>query len=209
VGTARSFCAELRSAIVSNIASFSRRDIGLADRRAAAVAVAVLPDDQGNACFILTRRTSKVGSHKGQWALPGGRFEDGEDAHAAALREMHEEVGVEPGAVEVLGSLDDYATRSGYVITPVVIWCGLDTTLVADPYEVAEVYRVPVADLEKSDVPHVREIPESDQPVISIPLLGANIHAPTAAVLYQFSEVGLGGRDTRVSHFEQPVFAWR
>jgi hypothetical protein len=58
-------------------------------------------------------------------------------------------------------------------------------------------------------VPRIRYIPESERPVISIPMLGTHIHAPTAAVLYQLREVALYGRATRVAHFEQPVFAWR
>ena len=70
-------------------------------------------------------------------------------------------------------------------------------------------YRVPLAELERPDVPRLRPIPESERPVISVPLLGTHIHAPTAAILYQLVEVAIRGRDTRVSHFEQPVFAWR
>jgi len=74
---------------------------------------------------------------------------------------------------------------------------------------VAAVYRVPLADLLHPSVPRLRRIPESPRPVISVPVLGREINAPTAAVLYQLREVALLGRATRVDHFEQPVFAWR
>jgi hypothetical protein len=74
---------------------------------------------------------------------------------------------------------------------------------------VAAVYEVPLALLEDPRVPQLRRIPESDRPVISIPMVGTDVHAPTAAIVYQLREVGLHGRETRVAHFEQPVFAWR
>jgi 8-oxo-dGTP pyrophosphatase MutT (NUDIX family) len=180
-----------------------------AGRKLAAVAVALVADENGEACFILTRRAARLSSHRGQWALPGGRIDPRESAADAALRELAEEVGVFPATDDVLGTLDDYATRSGYVITPAVIWCGQSETMRANPQEVAAAYRVPVTELEHPDLPHVRTIPESDRPVISLPLLETHIHAPTAAVLFQFREVALFGRPTRVDHYEQPVFAWR
>lgn len=136
-------------------------------------------------------------------------MDEREDAAAAALRELAEEVGVLARGDDVLGLLDDYATRSGFVITPVVVWCGNAVELRPNPAEVAEIHRVPVEELMKPGIPVVRSIPESDRPVISIPLVGTQVHAPTAAILYQFREVALLARRTRVAHFEQPVFAWR
>ena len=109
----------------------------------------------------------------------------------------------------MLGRLDDYATRSGFVITPVVAWCDRQAPLAHDPAEVAEIHRVPLAELERPGVPHLRRIPESERPVISIPLVGTHIHAPTAAILFQLREVALWGRETRVHHYEQPTFAWK
>jgi hypothetical protein len=79
----------------------------------------------------------------------------------------------------------------------------------ANPLEVAAVYRVALDELERPEVPHLRRIPESDRPVLSVPLLGTQIHAPTAAFLYQLREVALWGRETRVALYDQPVFAWR
>lgn len=177
--------------------------------RAAAVAVALVTNDRGRQCFVLTRRARSLRAHGGQWALPGGRVDEREDAAAAALRELAEEVGVLARGDDVLGLLDDYATRSGFVITPVVVWCGNAVELRPNPAEVAEIHRVPVEELMKPGIPVVRSIPESDRPVISIPLVGTQVHAPTAAILYQFREVALLARRTRVAHFEQPVFAWR
>lgn len=175
----------------------------------AAVAVVLAPGDDGALTFLLTRRAAGLRRHGGQWALPGGRMDEGEDATAAALRELQEELGLALGTGSVLGWLDDYETRSGFVITPVVLWCDERPELVPDPREVASVHRVAVAELERPDVPRLRTIPESDRPVISIPLLGTQIHAPTAAILFQLREVAFHGRTTRVHHFEQPVFAWR
>jgi hypothetical protein len=92
-------------------------------------------------------------------------------------------------------------------VTPIVLWCGAAGELVPNPAEVASVH---VASLDALDVePRFVSIPESDAPVIQLPLFGTQIHAPTAAILYQFREVSLHGRTTRVAHLEQPVFAWR
>jgi len=130
-------------------------------------------------------------------------------AVASTLRELAEEVGLTLGADAVLGRLDDYPTRSGFVITPIVVWGDGAAELTLNPDEVVRVYRVPLDDLDRPEVPILVAIPESERPVIQLPLLGSLIHAPTAAVLYQLREVVLHGRATRVDHFEQPVWAWR
>jgi 8-oxo-dGTP pyrophosphatase MutT (NUDIX family) len=200
---------DLRARVSGHLRAFPRRGVALAERRHAAVALALVDDAEGHACFVLTRRAARLRRHAGQWALPGGRLDAGEAPEQAALRELAEEVGLAPGAESVLGLLDDYATRSGFVITPVVVWGGAGAALVADPKEVASVHRVPVDELLRPGVPVLRSIPESTRPVISIPLVGTQIHAPTAALLYQLREVAFLGRSTRVSHYEQPVFAWR
>ena len=200
----------LRERIARHLGAFERRlHDGDESLRPAAVALALVPDQDGRACFLITRRASGLRAHGGQWALPGGRLDAGETPEAAALRELHEELGLSLAETQVIGLLDDYPTRSGYVITPVVAWAGAHPELVPNPDEVAEVYRVPLAELERPDVPRLRSIPESDRPVISVPLLGTQIHAPTAAILFQLREVALRGLDTRVAHYEQPVFAWR
>lgn len=200
---------ELRERVRANLARFERRAIDPAGQRSAAVAIVLLPDQDRRPCFVLTRRAARLKRHRGQWALPGGRLDPGEDAEAAALRELEEEVGLSVPPHDVLGLLDDYPTRSGFLISPVVVWGAGAQDLEPDPNEVAAAYRVPLADLERPDVPRLRRIPESDRPVISIRLVGAQIHAPTAAILFQLREVALRGLSTRVHHYEQPVFAWR
>jgi len=199
----------LRARIAAHVGGFQRRVHPRQGLRHAAVALTLLPDADGTPSFVLTRRAAKLRAHTGQWALPGGRLDPGETPATAALRELSEEVGLELDPASVLGLLDDYPTRSGYCITPVVVWGGAEARLLPNPDEVAAVYYVPLRELERPDVPQLRSIPESERPVISIPLLGTHIHAPTAAILYQLREVGLRGESTRVDHFEQPVFAWK
>ena len=193
----------------ANLAAFDRRAAALEGRKAAAVAVVLLPDDEGRGCFLLTKRAPTLRAHTGQWALPGGRMDSGETPEGAALRELDEEVGLKLGAGTALGVLDDYPTRSGFVITPVVFWADDPGALSPNPAEVARVHLVPLEDLDGPDMPRFVSIPESDRPVIQLPLLGSLIHAPTAAVIYQMREVVSHGRPTRVDHLEQPVWAWR
>ena len=200
---------DLEARVRANLGAHARLRLDLEGRRPAAVAVALIGDGGSSPAFVLTRRAIRLRAHGGQWALPGGRIEAGESAERAALRELREEVGLDLPAECVLGLLDDYATRSGFVITPVVVWGREAATLAANPAEVAAVHRVPLAVLEGPEVPHLHSIPESDRPVISIPMVGTYVHAPTAAIVYQLREVALHGRDTRVAHFEQPPFAWR
>jgi 8-oxo-dGTP pyrophosphatase MutT (NUDIX family) len=193
----------------ANLAAFDRRAAPIEGRKAAAVAVVLLADPDGRGCFLLTKRTPTLRAHTGQWALPGGRMDAGESPERAALRELDEELGLKLGADTLLGLLDDYPTRSGYVITPVVFWAEDPGALSPNPAEVARVHLVPLEDLDAPDVPRFISIPESDRPVIQVPLLGSLIHAPTAAVIYQMREVVSHGRSTRVDHLEQPVWAWR
>jgi ADP-ribose pyrophosphatase YjhB (NUDIX family) len=166
-------------------------------------------DVSGGAAFLLCRRASRLNSHAAQWALPGGRVDAGETAVDAALRELEEEVGVSLPESAVLGLLDDYPTRSGYVITPVVIWGGGRLDLRPAPDEVAAVYRVGLHQLQREDSPRFITIPESPRPVVQIPLGNDLIHAPTGAVLLQVRWLCLEGRDDAVDGLEQPVFAWK
>jgi 8-oxo-dGTP pyrophosphatase MutT (NUDIX family) len=199
----------LRERVKANLQKFTRTSVADDTLRRAAVALVLIANEDGEPCFILTLRSAKLRHHSGQWALPGGRLDVGETVERAALRELDEEVGLSLCADSALGILDDYPTRSGFAITPVVVWAGDASPLSPDTGEVAAVFRVRLQELGRPDVPRLREIPESPRPVISIPLLGTHIHAPTAAILFQFHEVAIEGRDTRVAEFEQPVFAWR
>ncbi len=193
-----------------HLAAFPRREADAADLRHAAVALTLVAGPGASACFLLTRRADGLRAHAGQWALPGGRVDAGETAPGAAARELAEELGlvVDPQRA-VLGVLDDYVTRSGYRITPVVLLGGETLSLRPNPAEVAAVHVVAVAELDRPEVPQFVRIPQSDRPVVRIPLLGRFVYAPTSAVLYQFREVALHGRHTRVDSLEQPPFAWR
>jgi 8-oxo-dGTP pyrophosphatase MutT (NUDIX family) len=202
----------LRARLEHGLRTFERETPVLSQdavlKRAAVAITVIEADDQGGAAFVLTRRTSKLRNHAGQWALPGGRLDEGETPVQAALRELHEEVGLPLGHDAVLGVLDDYVTRSGYLMTPVVIWAGQGAELVPNPDEVAHAYRIGMEQILAPDAVDFIEIPESDRPVVRVAINGDRIHAPTAAVVYQFREL-VAGRVTRVHHLEQPVFAWR
>jgi 8-oxo-dGTP pyrophosphatase MutT (NUDIX family) len=206
------FNEAFRRHVAERCAAFARLDTGLAapGLKPAAVAVTLVEagDASGTAAFLLTERASSLRSHSGQWALPGGRCDGGETAVAAVLRELDEEVGLRLGAEAALGLLDDYPTRSGYLVTPVVLWAGPGVRLRPNPDEVAAVHRIPLSQIEREDAVDFVSIPESDRRVVRILIEGHRVHAPTAAILYQFREV-LAGRPTRVADLEQPVFAWR
>jgi 8-oxo-dGTP pyrophosphatase MutT (NUDIX family) len=163
----------------------------------------------GGPAVLLTRRAPRLRDHGGQWALPGGRLEPAEEPADAARRELHEELGLDLPESAVLGVLDDYPTRSGFVITPFVLWGGDDPQLHPNPREVLSVHRVALRELCRADSPRFVSIPESERPVVQIPIGGDLIHAPTGAVLLQFRRVALEGTLERVSGYEQPVFAWR
>lgn len=190
------------------MANWTRRRVDNSDGqlRAAAVAITVVHRDDAYGIWVL-KRPSSMRNHAAQYALPGGRLDAGETEVDAALRELHEELGISLGPDNVLGVLDDYQTRSGYVMTPVVCWIDNDPVVTANPAEVANVFYVTFDELRVP--PRFVEIAESDRPVIQLPIANALVHAPTAAVIYQFAEVVLAGRDTRVDDLEQPVFAWK
>jgi len=203
------FDDSLRANISRNLARRGAAPLHGRGLKRAAVCVILTDGGEGGAALVLTLRSEHLSAHSGQFALPGGRVDAGESAVDAALREAHEEIGLELAPNAILGWLDDYPTRSGYVITPIVVWSPNDAAMSANPAEVAAIYRVPLDELCRPGSPEFVAIPESDQPVIRYPLLGTLIHAPTAAVIYQFMEVGVHGRATRVAHLEQPVWAWR
>src|SRR6476661_7551139 len=201
-----------RRNIAARCAGFARMpesEPALALKRAAvALALVEAGGPHGGTALLLTLRAVGLRAHRGQWALPGGRCDEGETAEMAARRELHEELGLELGEQNVLGLLDDYPTRSGYLITPVVVWAGANAKVAANPAEVASVHRIALAEIAHADAFDFVAIPESTRRVIRFRHAGRFIHAPTAALIYQFREV-LEGRDTRVAELEQPVFAWK
>ena len=175
-----------------------------------AVAIALYPATEAadDMAFLLTRRAAGLRAHRAQWALPGGRCDVGETQVQAALRELEEELGLALGVDAVLGLLDDYPTRSGYLITPVVVWVDTGQVIAVNAAEVASVHRVRLDLIEREEAFDFTAIPESTRRVIRFHYEARLIHAPTAAMIYQFREV-LAGRDTRVADLEQPVFAWK
>jgi 8-oxo-dGTP pyrophosphatase MutT (NUDIX family) len=196
-----------RAAIEANLAGFQRVPIDRPGLRAASVALCLV-ERQGALCLLVTRRAATLRNHPGQWALPGGSRDPGESVEEAARRELREETGVAVPPGDVLGVLDDYATRSGYLITPVMVWGGPVRTPMAGPEsEVAQIYAIPLTDLDQPA--QLLDIPESQRPVLRLPLLGGFVYAPTAAIIYQFCQLARHGHTTRVSHFDQPVFAWK
>jgi len=197
----------LRSALLNNIDGFEDRRGTEDGLRHAAVSIVVVGDGD-EAAFLLTKRSPRLNAHSGQFALPGGRVDEGETALEAALREMREEINVSLTSDHLVGTLDDYPTRSGYRITPFVFWAGEEIKPEANPGEVAIIYKVPFRELAHPETPEFASIPESDRPLIRLNIVNTQVHAPTAAVIYQFREVGIFGRDTRVEHLEQPVWAW-
>jgi 8-oxo-dGTP pyrophosphatase MutT (NUDIX family) len=198
----------LRETIGGRIAAFERAALPGEGLKRAAVAIAIAPHD-GGAGFLLTRRAPRLNAHGGQWALPGGRVDKGESLVEAALRELEEEISLKVDERAVLGMLDDYPTRSGYLVTPVIVWAETLEGMKPNPAEVASIHPFALAELQRPDSPVFLTIPESERPVIRILLGESHVHAPTAALLHQFGEVALHGRPTRVAHFEQPVWAWK
>jgi 8-oxo-dGTP pyrophosphatase MutT (NUDIX family) len=201
----------LRETMAARMVAFELHAITDPALRHAAVAIIVAEgEDASEAAVLLTRRPKHLNRHAGQYALPGGRMDTGETPEIAALRETAEELGLHLAPTAILGRLDDYATRSGFCITPVVIWGGPGLTLAPDPNEVARVHRVPLRELDAPEVPDFQPPLDSTEPIFGVPLasLGHSLHAPTAALLYQFREVALRGVATRVAHLEQPRFAW-
>ena len=195
-----------RIVAAERIERFERRPVEVAGAASAAVALVIAEKGRKQGIW-LCKRPPTMRRHAAQFALPGGRLDPGEDHVAAGLRELDEELGVRLGPDSVLGALDDYPTRSGFVITPIVCWAEEFQEPTPNPAEVAQLFFVTFEEL--AVAPRFLTIPQSDRPVIQLPIVGSLVHAPTAAVIYQFAEVVLRDRPTRVDEFEQPVFAWK
>jgi 8-oxo-dGTP pyrophosphatase MutT (NUDIX family) len=205
------FNAATRTMIENRLAAFTRIDEGQYAsglKRAAVALVMVEAATELETSLLLTLRASGLRAHSNQWAPPGGRCDPGETPVQAAIRELHEELGLQLTRDDVVGVLDDYPTRSGYLITPVVMWAHDSVQLMPNPDEVASVHRIALSQIARPQAFDFVAIPESDRRLIRYSHFGHFIHAPTAALIYQFSEV-LAGRTTRVAELEQPVFAWK
>lgn len=205
------FDDDLRAQIQRNLRGFEVRTIDGPDLRQAAVAITITTDGDGPPAVLLTRRPAKMGRHAGQYALPGGRVDEGETLEQTARRELDEELGVPLGPDAVIGRLDDYATRSGFSISTFVLWGEPDQKLTPAPDEVARVFHIPLTELDSDALPHFEGGVEGGHPVLYslLPTLGHSMYSPTASILYQFREVALRGSPTRVAHYDQPRFAWK
>ena len=209
-GLSYPFSSALRDELAGSCGSFPRiasDDAGL-KRSAVTITLVDAGDGSGEAAFLLTKRATTLRAHAGQWALPGGRCDPGETLEQTALRELHEELGLDLPADTVLGVLDDYVSRSGHAIAPVVVWLEDAGAMTLNPAEVASVHRFRLDHIGREEAVEFVAIPESDRPVIRVKIGERHVHAPTGALIYQLREL-VAGRITRVAHFEQPVFAWR
>lgn len=218
-----SLSSDLKEMLRERLTEFPVRVADVDDAHHAAVAITVtetgfgadlpgLPEHEtwnGAPALILTRRSANLRKHAGQWAFPGGRLDPGETVVETALREMHEEVNVAIDESQVLGRLDDFVTRSGFVMSPIVVWGGAGLETEPNPDEVESIHRIPLSEFLREDAPMLSSMAGSEHPVLRMPVGSDHIAAPTAALIYQFREVCLLGLDTRVAHYEQPSFAWR
>ncbi|MEC9248981.1 MAG: CoA pyrophosphatase [Pseudomonadota bacterium] len=215
---------KLRDNVAIQISNFEVQELALPEGGLAA-AVAVIITELGNgaglsgmpyfdswqkdAALVLTRRSSKLKKHAGQWAFPGGRIDGSENPEETAIRETQEEIGVRFPDSAVLGRLDDFVTRSGFLITPVLIWAGSQDSFQINPSEVESIHRIPISEFMRKDAPMLDHNEGESAPVLRMPVGDDWIAAPTAAIIYQFREVCIFARPTRVAHFDQPKFAWK
>ncbi len=197
--------SDLRRRIAENLARFERRTLEIEGRRQAAVAIVLAPTEDGLS-YALTRRALHMRRGAGNYALPGGNFEPGEDAVTAALRETSEELGIQLLPDAVLGLLDDFLTLGGHVVTPVVVWSHVSLTLAPNPDEVHEAWFARVEDLNHPEAPRMEPHPEGGPDILRMFAGRDWLNPPTAAWLYQFREVALHGRTARIDQVGMP--AW-
>ncbi|HEY7484703.1 MAG TPA: CoA pyrophosphatase [Streptosporangiaceae bacterium] len=200
--------AEFRQFATARLSAFSPTSVGHTPGfRRAAVVVCVL-EHEGAPCVVVIKRAYH-GRNAGQWGLPGGGMDDGETPVRAALRELHEETGLNVSAGDVVGRLDDFPAASGFAITPIVVAAATPGPIRRNPAEVHSVHLVPLSRLIADDVPHwVRR--RAGGHLFQLRLApDMVIHAPTGAMLWQFREVVLLGREARVAEFAQPDWTQR
>lgn len=164
----------------------------------------MLLENAGEPCVPIFQRPTNMSRHAGQMAIPGGRVHDGETVAECAVRELHEELGLSVGADDELGRLDDFDTRSGFTITPIVFWSpARSSDLHPSASEVKLLFLPSIRDL----VEAASRAGTGDE--FSLKLPGVEVFAPTAAMLYQFVEVALRGHPVRVADFHQPPWTHR
>ncbi|WP_051047119.1 NUDIX hydrolase [Nocardia asiatica] len=218
---------EFRVLAQSRLARFPRIEVPDSPGvRRAAVVLCVVEEPDGPLSVIVIKRAYR-GRNAGQWGLPGGRVDEGETAAQAALRELHEEVGLRARPDDLLGALDDFPAASGFAITPLVLALTDASRTRPNPDEVYSVHLVDLARLAAEDTPRwvraedaVRQAQLRDDaaPADGTGLLQMRlgpkmtIHPPTGAMLWQFREVvllGTAASAARVAHFSQPDWTHR
>jgi len=193
----------LRARIAANLAAHDRIALDPTGRRPAAVAIVVAPSEAGPS-FLLTRRALHMRRGAGNYALPGGNADPGEDAIDAARRETEEELGVVLPREAAVGLLDDFLTLGGHVVTPVVFCWPAPLTIVPNPEEVHIAWSVPIADLDHPKSPRREKHPDGGPSILRMYARGSWLNPPTAAWLWQFREVALHGRPARTDQIGQP-----
>jgi 8-oxo-dGTP pyrophosphatase MutT (NUDIX family) len=162
---------------------------GAGNLRAASVLIPIVARPE-EATVLFTQRTAHLKNHSGQISFPGGRAEESDaSAQQTALRETWEEVGLPAERIEVIGTLSEYHTRTGYCITPVVGIVQPPFELVPDANEVAEVFEVPLAFLldTRNHQRHSREFQGEQRQFFAIPYEGRYIWGATAGMLVNLS----------------------
>jgi 8-oxo-dGTP pyrophosphatase MutT (NUDIX family) len=156
-----------------------------ADPVAAAVLIALV-DRADGLTVLLTQRASQLARHAAQVSFPGGRLEPSDpDIASAALREAHEEIGLDPACVQVVGYLPDHMVISGFRVTPVLSLVTPPISLTPNPEEVAEVFEVPVSHFfdAANHKARLRRVGNEDMLLYDIPWQGQNIWGATAGML--------------------------
>ena len=168
---------DARARLASAIGARPPRRLAVEGLRPASVLVPVLARP-GGASLLFTRRTQLVPRHKGEISFPGGAREPGEDAVEAALREAHEEVGLPPDRVEVLGAIDDLPSITGFVVTPVIgVVAAPPASFVPQAFEVLEPFEIPLARLLAPGVRRAEWWPAARlPPEVEAPLRAARTH---------------------------------
>lgn len=157
----------------------------------AAVLVPLI-DRQAGLTVLLTKRTDHLHDHAGQISFPGGRIDAADaDAVAAALREAEEEVGLPRERVEIVGRLDTYITRTGFEVTPVIGFVEPPVAFALDPFEVAEVFEVPLSFIAApgSAQRHSREFQGRTRHFYVFPWQEYSIWGATAGMLVNLADI--------------------
>jgi 8-oxo-dGTP pyrophosphatase MutT (NUDIX family) len=170
--------------------------------------LAALFEEEGEARLILTRRSTSLRTHRGQVSFPGGRLHEGEDPSAAALRESHEEIALDPNLVTPVGWMHPVLTMvSASLILPVVATVPNRPHLVASPAEVERIFDVTLSELADPEIFHEerwripgRTIPGTDDdsfPVWFFEVSGEMIWGATARMIHELLSIVLTGRSER------------